>query len=50
MLNVNNTGTKKGSIMKWTAFWREKILSTYICSKIYIKCNIWRVAVRPSHI
>jgi len=36
---VNNTGTKKGSIMKSTAFWREKqrvcsmfkILSTYIC-------------------
>jgi len=37
---VNNTGTKKGSIMKWTAFWRErkrrlcsmfKIFSTYIC-------------------
>ena len=20
---MNNTGTKKGSIMKWTAFWRE---------------------------
>ena len=28
-----------------------KILSTYICwKKIYIKCNIWRVAVRPSYI
>jgi hypothetical protein len=28
-----------------------KILSTYICLKnIYIKCNIWRVAVRPSYI
>jgi hypothetical protein len=27
-----------------------KILSTYICCKIYIKCNIWRVAVRPSYI
>jgi hypothetical protein len=27
-----------------------KILSTYICLKKYIKCNIWRVAVRPSHI
>jgi len=24
MLNVNNTGTKKGSIMKETAFWRGK--------------------------
>jgi len=42
---MNNTGTKKGSIMKQMAFWREKrrvrsmfkILSTYICWKyIYI--------------
>jgi len=54
---VNNTGTKKGSSMKLTAFWREKrrmcnlfkILSTYVCRKKYIKCNIWRVAVRPSY-
>jgi len=28
-----------------------KILSTYICGKKkYIKCNIWRAAVRPSYI
>jgi hypothetical protein len=29
-----------------------KILSTYkyLLKKIYIKCNIWRVAVRPSFI
>jgi len=27
-----------------------KILSTYIYRKKYIKCNIWRVAVRPSYI
>ena len=27
-----------------------KILSTYSCCKKYIKCNIWRVAVRPSYI
>jgi hypothetical protein len=27
-----------------------KILSTYICLKKYIKCNIWRVEERPSHI
>jgi hypothetical protein len=28
-----------------------KILSTYSCwKKIYIKRNIWRVAVRPSYI
>jgi hypothetical protein len=27
-----------------------KILGTYICWKKYIKCNIWRVAVRPSYI
>jgi len=55
---MNNTGTKKGSIMKLTAFWREKrrvcsmfkILRTYICWKKNIKCNIWRVAVHPSYI
>jgi len=42
---VNNTGTKKkGSVMKETAFWREKrrvysmfkILSIYSCWKKYI--------------
>jgi len=27
-----------------------KILSTYICWKKYIKCNIWRLAARPSYI
>jgi hypothetical protein len=27
-----------------------KILSTYICLKKYIKCNIWMVAVPPSYI
>jgi capsule polysaccharide modification protein KpsS len=27
-----------------------KILSTYICWKKYIKCNIWRVSVRLSYI
>jgi len=27
-----------------------KILITYICWKKYIKCNIWRVTVRPSYI
>jgi len=26
-----------------------KILGTYICWKKYIKCNIWRVAVRLSY-
>jgi hypothetical protein len=44
--------------MKLTAFRREKqcvcsmfkILSTYSCRKKYIKCNIWRVEVRPSYI
>jgi len=44
--------------MKETAFWREKrrvysmfkILSIYSCWKKYIKCNIWRAAVRPSYI
>ena len=28
-----------------------KILSTCICwKKMYMKCNIWRAAVRPSYI
>jgi hypothetical protein len=27
-----------------------KLLNTYICLKKYIKCNIWRVALRPSYI
>jgi hypothetical protein len=29
-----------------------KILSAYICwkQKKYMKCNIWRVAVRPSYV
>jgi hypothetical protein len=27
-----------------------RILSTYICLKKYIKCNFWRVAIRPSYI
>ena len=27
-----------------------KILCTYICLKIYIKCNIWRVAAGPTYI
>ena len=29
---------------------RVKILRTYSCSEKYIKCNIWRVAVRQSYI
>jgi len=31
-------------------FGSHLVLSTYICWKKYIKCNIWRVAVRPSYI
>ena len=27
-----------------------KILSTYICRKKYIKCNIWWVVLHPSYI
>ena len=27
-----------------------KILSTLVVENIYIKCNIWREAVRPSYI
>jgi hypothetical protein len=30
---VNNTGTKKGSIMKYTAFWREKNGECAACLK-----------------
>jgi len=39
---VNNTGTKKGSIMKWTAFWREKqrVCSLFkILVLIFVKKN-----------
>jgi hypothetical protein len=40
------------------AFWGDKrrvcsmfkIRSAYICWKKYIKCNIWRIAVRPSYV
>jgi hypothetical protein len=55
---VNNTGTKKCSIIKLTAF-EEKNRECAACLKYpilifvgkkYIKCNIWRVAVRPSYI
>ena len=51
---MNNTGTKKDSIMKQTAFWREKTESIehvqniqylYLLNK-YTKCNVWRLAVR----
>jgi hypothetical protein len=52
---VNKTGTKKD---KNKRHFEErngvcsmfKILSAYICLKKYIKCNIWRVAIRPSYI
>jgi len=33
MQNVNNTGTKQVSIMKQTAFWREKNGEYRICLK-----------------
>ena len=51
---MNNTETKQVSIMKQTAFWREKTESTkhvqniqylYLLNK-YIKYNVWRLAVR----
>ena len=52
---MNNTRTKQVSIMKQTAFWREKkngeyraclnIQYLYLVNK-YIKCNVWRLAVR----
>ena len=51
--NVNNTGTKQASIMKQTAFWRGKNGEYRACLKYsvptfveYIKCNVWRLAVR----
>jgi len=55
---VNNTGTKKGSIRN-NPYFEEKNGECAAClkysvlitvEKIYIKCNIWRVAVRPSYI
>jgi hypothetical protein len=51
---MNNTGNKQVSIMKQTASWREKTESIehvlniqylYLLNK-YIKCNVWRLAVR----
>jgi hypothetical protein len=52
---MNNTGTKQVSIMKQTAFWKEKkteskervsnIRYLYLLNK-YIECNVWRLAVR----
>ena len=35
--NVNNTGTKKGSIMKWTAFWRGKNGECAACFKYSVR-------------
>jgi hypothetical protein len=55
---VNITGTKKGSITKKRHF-EEKNGECAAClkysvfifvEKIYITCNIWWVAVRPSYI
>ena len=50
---MNNTGTKQVSIVKQTAFWREKNGEYRACLKYsvpifveYIKCNVWRLAVR----
>jgi len=51
---MNNTGTKQVRIMKQIAFWREKTESIdhvlniqylYLLKR-YIKCNVWRLAVR----
>ena len=51
---MNNTGTKEFSVMKQTAFRREKTESIehvqniqyiYLLNK-YIKCNVWRLAMR----
>jgi len=56
---VNYTGTKKGSIIEINGILKRKtesvqhVLNTqylYLPKKKYIKCNIWRVAVRPSYI
>ena len=51
---MNNTWTTKRSIMKLTALWREKRGECAACLKIqyvyllnkYIKCSVWRLAVR----
>jgi hypothetical protein len=37
---VNNTGTKKGSIMKQTAFWREKNGECAACLKYSVRIFI----------
>ena len=37
ILNVNNTWTKKGSIMKQTAFWREKNGECAACLKYSVR-------------
>jgi hypothetical protein len=37
MLNVNNTGTKKGSIMKQTALLREKNGECAACLKYSVR-------------
>jgi hypothetical protein len=56
---VNNTGTKKGSIIKKRHFeekngecaaWLKYPVLIFVEKNIYIKCNIWRIAVRPSYI
>jgi hypothetical protein len=59
MLNLNNTGTKKITLRnkrhfeekngKFAACLKYSVL-IFVKKYIYIKCNIWRVAVRPSHI
>jgi hypothetical protein len=58
MENVNNTGTKKVALWNKRHF-EEKNGECAAClkysviiavEKIYKKCNIWRVAVRPSYI
>jgi hypothetical protein len=55
---VNNTGTKKVAFLNKRHFEEKygecaaylKYSALMVVEKIYIKCNIWRVAVRPSHI
>jgi hypothetical protein len=55
---VNNTGTKKVALRNKRHFEEKngecaaclKYPVLIVVEKIYIKCNIWRVAVRPSYI
>jgi len=47
---VNNTETKKGYEINGILKRKSERVQHVVVEKIYIKCNISRVAVRPSYI